>query len=84
MHYQNEQRKKFKIKFQVLLKFAQIPSEDAIGGWKLSALIEGLVPTTMQSFYNAYYYNTAFDITRSCCGSHFLPWNFTMKLIIGK
>ena len=24
MHYQNQQRKKFKIKFQVLLKFAQI------------------------------------------------------------
>ena len=24
MHYQNQQRKKFKIKFQALLKFAQI------------------------------------------------------------
>ena len=35
---------------------------------------------TVQSLYNTPRYNTGLDIAQSCCGSNFLPWNFTKEL----
>ena len=35
---------------------------------------------TLQSLYNTLRYNIYLDITRACCGSPYLPWNFTKEL----
>ena len=34
---------------------------------------------TVQSIYNAHHYNMNLNITRSCCGSHFITIEFYKK-----